>query len=193
MPGYWVHGSPAGEILKIDSAATNGLLGVEDSLAYRIGEVERHLHSYESWFGAAVVPNGEIHVADRIGTTAASFQADAGNDTWGTWLQILGSSDTPARAGNVKFDLHRIVFTAAERTGVHFIQISYGASGAAGLAAGEYTEIVLVEPLGTAVPSPVDLNDRRSDAGTKTWLRVFVPGQNTGTLNFFIGVHEYEG
>jgi len=34
---------------------------------------------------------------------------------------------------------------------------------------------------------------RRAAAGTKGWLRGFVPAQNTGTFDFWIGLHEYEG
>lgn len=70
-----------GRLRKIDSAASDGLDGVEDSVAYRIHEAERHFHSFERWFGAAVSPDGEVHVADRIGTSVTAFQADGGNNT----------------------------------------------------------------------------------------------------------------
>ena len=175
------------------NAANAGLEGPEDSLGYRVGEIERHLHSYESWFGAAVAPSGETHVADRIGTTQTAFQADAGNDTWGSWVQVLGSSDTPARTDQVKYDLHRFEFVTAERTGTHFIQVAFGDSGAAAFTAGDYSEFVIVEPIGQALPGPIQVQDRRKDVGTKAWVRIFVPGQNTGTLDFYIGLHEYEG
>jgi len=62
------------EINKIDSAASKGLDGIVDSIAYRIHETERHMHSYERWFGAAAVPNGEIHIADRVGTTSTNMK-----------------------------------------------------------------------------------------------------------------------
>jgi hypothetical protein len=179
---------------KIDSLATDGLDGVEDSLAYRVHEIERHLHNWERWFGAAGVPSGEVHVADRIGTTSTAFQADAGNVTWGAWLQILGSSDTPDTAGMEKYDLHRIQVTAVERiNSVHFVQLTFGTSGAAGLAAGEYTEFVFHPQGQTGQRLPVPILDRRYDAGAKAWIRVMVPGQNTGTMDFFFGLHEYPG
>lgn len=182
------------EILKIDSAPVDGLLGVEDSLSYIAHEIERHFHGFERWFGAAIVPDGESHVANRIGTGVAAFQADAGNNAWGAWLQILGSTDTPASAGNVKFDLHRVQVVGVERTNtVHFVQIAYGASGGAALAAAAYTEFVF-HPLGQQgqrVPIPVMCH--RHDVGTKVWLRILVPGQNTGTMDFYHGLHEYEG
>lgn len=193
MGNLSAHSSPA-ELNKIDSAATDGLSGVEDSLAYRIHEAERHMHSFERWFGAATVPNGEIHVADRIGTTTASFQADAGNNTWGSWLQILGSSDTPADVGAVSFDGHRWLVTAVERANaIHFVQVAAGASGAPALAAGTYSEFV-IKPLTTSARAfPGWIQSRRITAGTKVWIRIWAVGQDTGTVNFFFGIHEYEG
>jgi len=158
----------------------------------QITEIERHLHNWERWFGAAAAPSGETHVADRIGTTSTAFQADGGDDTWGIWLQILGSSDTPSTTGMTKYDLHRLVLTATERTGIHFVQIAFGDSGAAGLAAGDYTEFLFVPGTPQEVPAPLDVMDHRRDAGTKAWARVWAVGQNTGTVSFFIGLHEYE-
>lgn len=182
------------DVDKIDDAPTNGLLGVEDSLAYRVHETERHLHSFERWFGAAAVPVGETHVADRIGDTTTAFQVDGGNNTWGSWVQILGSNDTPAVLGGTSFDGHRWLVTAVERANaIHFIQVAAGASGAAGLAAGTYSEFV-VKPITTQARSfPGTIQSRRIPAGTKVWVRIWAVGQNTGTVNFFFGIHEYEG
>lgn len=181
-------------LLKIDGMATDGLAGTSNSLAYRVHEGERHLHSFERWFGAANVPNGEIHVADRIGTTTTAFQVDAGNNTWGSWLQILGSDDTPADTGMAYFDGHRWIITAVEvANAVYLIQVAAGTSGAAGLAAGTYSELV-VKPITTNARSfPGFIQSRRIAAGTKVWVRTWAVGQNTATLDFFFGIHEYEG
>jgi len=179
---------------KIDNAATDGLDGVEDSLAYRVEEIERHLHGWERWFGEAGTPSGEVHVADRIGTTSTPFTIDGGNDTWGSWLQILGSSDTPAVAGQVKFDLHRIEITTVERTNAtHFIQIGFGASGAAALTSNTYTEFVFRPSTVQGRAAPVTIISRRRDAGTLAWARCWVVGQNTGEVEFWAGLHEYQG
>lgn len=179
---------------KIDGAATLGLAGTDNSLAYRVHEVERHFHSYESWFGVAAAPNGEIHVADRIGSGINGFVIDAGNLTWGSWVQILGSSDTPARGSNERYDLHRILVTAAERTtAVYFVQIAFGASGADAYTAGAYTEFTYYSPASVSRSAPTDFQTRRIAAGTKAWARCLCRGQNTGTLTFYFGLHGYEG
>lgn len=178
---------------KIDSAATDGLAGTSNSTAYRAHETERHFHSYESWFETAASPSGETNVADRIGDGSGVFQIDAGNNDWGSWVQVLGSADTPARAGNTKFDLHRLEISATERNEVYFVQVAFGDSGAAGLAAGDYTEAVFKAASNQVDSGPVIIQDRRKDVGTKAWARCKCPGQNTATLDFYLGLHEYEG
>jgi hypothetical protein len=179
---------------KIDGAATDGLAGTSNSLAYRVHEIERHLHSWERWFGLSGAPSGETHRAQRVGTTSTAFQIDAGNNTWGSWLQVLGSSDTPAVTGQAKFDLHRIAVTAIERANaIHFVQLAFGTSGAVALAATTYTELVFEPTVVQGRVAPIDIITRRQDAGTKAWARCWVVGQNTGTVDFFIGLHEYEG
>lgn len=155
-------------------------------------EVERHTHNHERWFEIAAVPNGEIHVADRIGSGGGVFQIDAGNDDWGAWVQVLGSSDTPADAGKVKFDFHKIDIVAAERTVVYFIQIAAGVSGAAALIAKTYSDLVYKPASVQGKPAPILFQFRRQSAGVKCWMRCKCPGQNTATLDFYAGIHEYE-
>jgi hypothetical protein len=182
-----------GFVPKLDNQAVDGLTGIEDSLAYKVAEIEGHLHGWERWYGLALVPNAEVHVADRIGTAVAALQIDAGNLAWGVWVCILGSSDTPADVGMVKFDPHRLMITAAERQVSYFIQLGFGASGVAALAAGTYTEFVYKPTSLNAEETPLEIQVRRSLAGTKVFARCYVPTQNTGTLDFFLGLHEYAG
>lgn len=179
---------------RLDWEATDGLAGVEDSLAYRIHEIERHFHSYERWFEAAAVPDGEIHVADRVCEGSGAFQVNAGNDDWGAWLQILGSSDTPEISDSELFDFRRIVLLEHQRNNARYcIQIGFGISGAAALSAGTLTEIVIRTGGGNSESPPEEIRARRQIAGIKTWIRIRIPGQNLGTLDFVFGIHEYEG
>ena len=166
---------------------------VDINLNQNILSIEEHLHSWERWCGAAVVPDAELHVCDVIGTTSTPFVMDAGNDTWGSWLQIVGSDDTPIIAGKLKFDLHRLFVASLERgNAIHLIQIGFGSSGAAALAAGTYTDLVYKPQSNVLDESPIEMRVKRQDAGTKVWARVWVIGQNTGTIDFFHGIHEYE-
>ncbi len=179
---------------KIDGAAADGLTGVFHSLSYLADELHRHHHSYEVWFELAGTPTG-THKADRIGTGGAggAFIIDAGNDTWGAWVQLLGADDTPAVGAAAQYDFHELTIAAAERNDVYFIQVGFGASGAAALSTGTYTESVF-KPLSNQIDSgPVEVHNARHDAGELAWARCLCPGQNPATLSFFFGLHVYEG
>lgn len=177
---------------KIDDLAVDGLLGVSNSLAYKVQEIEVHLHSGGRWFEKATSASGETHTADIIGVGSGAFQLDAGNDDWGSWVQILGSSDTPATAGNAFFDPHEILINGTERIATYFIQFARGASGQAGYDAGTYTELVMGSDT-NKFKSITKVQTGRAPAGSKVWARCMCPGQNTATLDFFIGIHEYKG
>jgi hypothetical protein len=179
------------ERYKIDSFKVNGLLGVKDSLAYKVAEIERHLHSGARWFESAAVPSA-THFADGIGSGGGPFQIDAGNDDWGSWVQILGSDDTPVKAGNLYFDPHQMIVKDAQESNSYFIQIGRGASGAAALAAGTYTELVYSATVQKET-GIIEVQTGRAPAGSLLWARCKIPGTNTGTFDFYFGIHEYEG
>ena len=186
-------GSPPSTL--IDGVATLGLAGTVNSLAYRVHEIERHFHSSASWFEAAGTPSA-THFADRIGTVggAGAFQLDAGNNTWGSWVQLLGSDDTPARDSQVYFDPHEIVITATERAGTYFIQMARGESGAAALVAGTYTEVVYEsDAVGVKAKGITQIQTGRAPAGSRLWARCMCPGEDTATIDFYLGIHEYQG
>ena len=182
---------------KIDALATDGLLGVTDSLSYRIHEIERHLHSSGSWFGAANTPDTTVHVADRIGTCTGPFVINGGNSsvtpTWGSWVQILGSTDTSARTSQTHYDPHEILISAAEEETVYMIQFARGASGEAGYSAGTYTELVVGVDATKKFKEITRVQTGRAPAGSLLWARCIAMGKNTGTLSFYIGIHEYQG
>jgi len=153
-------------------------------------EAAHHFHSYERWCGLSSSPSGEVNRWDAATTLA--FTIDAGNKTWGPWVQIAGSSDTPIDGGNVKYDLHRLFITAFESaSATHRIQIGFGASGAAALSAGTYSEVLVKAISNQIQETPLDIQAPQQAAGTKAWARVWAFGTNTATVKFFVGVHEY--
>lgn len=161
-----------------------------DSIVREIEHVEQHLHTREIWLGAAAAPAGETHIADVDSMTA--FVADAGNDTWGSWLQVIGSTDTPVVTGKVYFDPHRIMVSGVESANTETrVQIGCGASGAAAITAGTISEVMFSVPA-NARNIPIPMKKQRALATTKTWVRVWADGQNTSTVTFFLGIHEYD-
>ena len=185
-------------IAKLDDLATRGLLGTPNSLAYRVHEIDRHFHSYERWLGKAVTPSA-THFANRIGKTESggsevALQIDAGDDDWGTWTQIMGSSDTPVVAGNVYFDLHRILVYATEHTTqLYFLQFAAGVDGATAITNNTFCSIPYRSTAVNQDKGSIFIQMRRVAAGTNIWARSFAPGKSTSTIDFWIGLHEYEG
>jgi hypothetical protein len=195
----YIQESQIGTLTNTGGTATLGaLIGdlANEPLYNRLYELERHFHNYERWFGLAITPSA-THKADRIGKTEsggaeAPFQIDAGNDDWGAWVQLLGEDDTPAVAGNVKWDIHRLMIVDSERdTATYFVQVGFGASGVAALAANTYTEVVYRAIASGNEETPIELMTRRQANDTLCWARCFCIGQNTGTLDFYVGLHEY--
>lgn len=186
----WEDGTQA-EIAKIDSLASDGLTGASNSIAYRIHELERHFHSAGRWFGRAATTSA-THAADRIANSPVAFQMDAGDSSFGSWISVLGTGDTPADAGKTYFDPHEFVISAAERAAIYFVQFARGATGDAGYAAGTYTEFV-VDTTNKAGGAVARMQTGRAPAGSALWARTMCLGQNTGTISFYIGIHEYEG
>jgi len=161
-----------------------------DEILHAAEEVEHHVHNYEDSFGLAAVPVGETHRADDMSGTP--FQFTAGNNTWGNWLQILGSEDTPFRSSKTKFDLSFIHIVDANNANVYKIQIAFGASGAAGLAAGAYTEFYYKRAAASNRASQDNILNKRVNVGTKVWARIWCVGASGSTLDAFFGSHEYD-
>ena len=181
--------------LKIDNAETDGLDGVENSLSYRVEEIEKHLHNREKWFGAAAVPVGETHVADRVGGATSPFTITAGNNDFGAWVQLLGSDDTPVVAGQCKFDAHRFMVTDTNSTNPWIIQIAAGESAdlAALIASEAFSEAMYIAATNAIESGIEDIMVSRTECNTKVWARGACIGSSGSTLSAYIGIHEYGG
>jgi len=178
----------------------NGKEEPAETIRHQTYEIETHLHSGERWMGAAASSSGTTHIADQVGAgaagaEAAAFSVDAGNDDWGTWTQIIGSTDTPVDSGNLYFDFHEILITATERnSAIYLVQVVVSAAAPADDPLdGTYTEFMFIStgasPL--ALAPPVVIQEKRAAAGSNVWMRTRVPNQDTGTMGFYVGLHEY--
>jgi hypothetical protein len=79
----------------------------------------------------------------------------------------------------------------AERAAAYFVQIARGETGDAAFAAGMYTEVVF-DTLTRSGGIIIVLQTGRAPAGSKLWARCMSPGYDTGTFDFYIGIHEYD-
>jgi hypothetical protein len=188
-----------GSALKIDGAATSGLTGVSNSLAYRVHEIEKHLHGYERWFGKLAVQTATDWADNNISTP---FVAKSGNNAYGTDANdealVIGTADTPTIAGaNVKYDIHRLLITAVSVDGLIWkLQIILGSGTMADtIAAGQFsTVMVKIDAAAAASPSvPLDIMMPRGTCGAdKVWVRAWTT-TNDATISFYVGWHEYSG
>jgi len=194
MTGVWPL-NYRNELRKIDLVRTNGLLGVNNSLAYRVHEIERHFHNNEYWLGAAAVPAGETNIADEIGPSIAAFPLLSGNDAYGNWVQVLGSADTPIHADSVSLDAHRIMVTTTDSTSPFHVQFITGEAAelATKLAAKDYTGFAYISATNNGDSGITEIISRRIDVGTKVWARAICIGLDAKTINIYVAVHEYEG
>ena len=159
-----------------------------------IYEVKKHIHGNEKLLGVAAAPAGETHVADRVGTSIGPFALLSGNDAYGNWVQVLGSSDTPIEAGKTRIDAHRILVTTTDSTEAFVVQFVVGGSAGIGalIAAEDFTEFAYISATNNADAGITDIISKRISTGTKVWARSICIGQDAKTINIYVGVHEYD-
>lgn len=175
---------------KIDNLATLGLVGTNNSLAYRVHEIEKHFHSIERWYGND--GDSTMSVANNL----ASWTLTAGGsaNVYGTEVQLAAANDVlDADMGItvVKFDLHRVAIETTNQADKNYmIQIWCGAStfGAATL----YTEIPYRAPSNSIDSAPIEAQMQRIAVGYKVWARVKCETASK-TLSLTVGVHAYAG
>lgn len=168
-------------------------------------EIERHFHAGDFGFGAAAVPAGETHIADRVGSGAAGaeiapFVLDAGNDDWGTWTQVLGSSDTPTAvvASATHFDFNEMTIVATEDDEQRYMWelVVQEDAPADDPQNGDYATSGEFYIQAAAVQGSPVLPTRifrcyRRPVATKIWMRLRAPNLNTSTASFYLYGHFY--
>jgi len=194
------------DVNKIDAEAVTGLLGTNDSLAYKVHELESHHHGWERYFGPAAIPSGEDHVADPLGEVGGSpggvqtsFQAISGaSNAWGTPVQIFGATDAAVVlpvGSQAKYDVHHMRFTDVQTDKLEWlICIIVGDSAVAGIAAGTFTVKPFFVEKTDKNDASLELMIKRATAGDKAWVQVLnVTNASALTIDMQFGVHGYAG
>ena len=176
---------------KIDQAATDGLAGTSNSLAYRVHEIEKHHHGREFWWGSDGSPDETTAIAANVN---APFVAVSGNNTWGTAISIMGTNDVPANIGDVRYDARRILVTDTDHTTPYRMRLIWGSgTSAAAIIALQMSEFMFVTAGGPfSSGAPVNLQMPRGTVGEKLWAQVW-NATNSSEVDFFYGVHGYAG
>jgi len=157
-----------------------------------IYEAEHHLHNNETWYGVHSSVSASVNEGEAWSITP--FVSTSGLDgVFGAWVPLLGTSDTPFRSGKVKYDPHRIdiIDTNASKK-PHLIQFTWGLTDAAtAFAALDYTGFWSA-PEKDGKVSPLAIICPRITAGYKLWLRHLIIGDDSKTMTFYPGIHEYK-
>ena len=177
-------------ILNYDEA-TPGLAGVENSLSYRVEGIEKHFHNRERWCGISADQSGNDWA---LPAGLNPYQAISGNSDFGSdpndEAKLMGPDDSPGIAGMVKFDMHRIMITAASMANDWVLRIIWGTGTMADAETALQFSDVMVQEARKGSPIPIMMP--RQDVDTKVWLRA-KSATNNATIDFFIGIHEYAG
>lgn len=193
------------ETQKIDKAATLGLAGTTNSLAYRVHEIEKHFHNYERWFGKSADQSGVNPWATSVsdytaGALPVSFVAISGNDDYGAdagdEAKVWGLNDTFSVGGvsQTKLDVHQILFRTASQTSLNILRIVWGAGTLAdAITAGQFSEYPLVIDPATGGSVDIVINTmmpRITVGAHQLWIQTKNVTDNS-TVGFLVGIHGY--
>lgn len=164
---------------KIDDAATNGLLGVDDSLAYRVNEIERHMHNAGYWYGK---DPGDTFLLQN-GLVSWQLTAGAGG-AFGNWVQLSNGDEV----ANPRYDPHLILITqASAANNTYLFQFGTGEGGAQAVITtlAHYASASLRQ-------APIDVICPRVTNTSKLWARCACTSDGA-TMSFLLGIHTYVG
>jgi hypothetical protein len=174
--------------LKIDEETVDGLLGANNSLAYKVHEIERHLHNSEFWYG----DDGDTTMSRANNHNPWTLTASASVNTYGTEVQLGDGSDIVVdRATCVKFDLHKIAVTESSVNDKNYT-IQFWTGIGIFSAATFLTEVVYRTGGNSAEAQPIPVICPRVSVGSKLWARVKCE-TGSGTVDILVGVHCYDG
>jgi len=166
---------------------TSSLLALSRKGAKEAWEVEHHFHTRERFLGLAGAAEAYAPYAIPVG--------DAG--IFGAWTAVLDADDTPIISGSTHYDPHLVLITSTPLDNkIAILQLAWGAVAATAYSDGDYTETMfLIEKgVGGAVNVvPVGINCKRLPTDTLLWARAKqdTADATDGTVDFFIGIHEY--
>jgi hypothetical protein len=180
---------------RIDHLAVDGLLGVNNSLAYKVHEIEKHFHHLGRVYGKSADQSGVDWALENSLTT---FRAISGNGVFGAdtndEAKVWGTGDTSDIVGDTKFDLSQILVVTLSVDTPYILRLVYGTGTmAAAIIAKQYSCILAQNSVtgakanGAAIPIAM----RRLTYGVdKIWLQAACASDNA-TADVLIGLHGY--
>lgn len=170
-------------------------MSLKESTQRHTKDTEHHLHTRERWFGKSADQSGNNWGAD----TLTPFRCISGNGVYGTdtddEAKLIGSDDTPIVAGKTQFDFHRMLVVGVSVDTEFKLRLIWGTGTMAdAITADQYSEnMVKFDSLNPQLSAgiPIDVLMDKISSGMKVWAQC-KNATNNATLDFYIGLHEYD-
>lgn len=164
-----------------------------DDIETLSNKIDTEPHAPERFCGLNSSPSFPTTAADF--NTMTPYQATSGNDDWGAWLHIIGSTDTPVISGKDTYDIHEVEISSVSTAAFTRMQIGWDATTTTAILSNNtYTEVVY-QPSGVGInisAAPIGIRMPDLDVGVLMFVRVWMDGQNAATVDFFVGTHEFD-
>jgi hypothetical protein len=171
---------------KIDGAAVSGLSGVNNSLAYKVHEIEKHFHNSAQWFGKDTGDN----LLNRDSVTPWTMVSGT-SQAYGTEVQLSDGTEIESGSATKKYDLHEVMVVdndAGNAVTTFKIQFWYGTGLFA--AATLLTECVASFYSVSDNHGVITMVCPRIACNNKLWARIKC-SVNSKSISLLIGVHTY--
>ena len=173
------------------------LTDTQNDVAALLAEMEQHdahFHNRERWLGKLAVQTA----TDWADDTLAPYRAISGANVYGAGANdealVLGTADTPIRAGMTLFDVRRLLILDVSHDTVYKLRLVWGTGTMAdAITAGQYSEVVVLcdstnPQLSAGIP--VDVMMPRLAVDTQIWVQAW-SATDDAWADFLCGIHEY--
>jgi hypothetical protein len=154
---------------------------------------DQHIHNYAVAFGTAALPSGTTHVADV--ESLNDFVLTSGAAAFGAAVQVLGTRDTPVRAGMLAFDPREILMTAVSNATLFVLRIVWvnllaGQTEAQAETAMQYTDVMIQQATVAGLNLVQECRMIKIPSTTALYAKI-KNATNAATLHFNFSIHEY--
>lgn len=171
---------------------TDGLASSTTLIETTTNKIDVEMHTPEDFSGAHVSPSFPATASDA--DTMTPFVLIAGDNTWGAWLHVIGSTDLPIRSGMVAFDIHEILISSVSTAATGRIQLGWDLTTTSVILSNETFTSVMFQPSGVGAnvsAAPIEMRMPDIAIGTLLWGRCWIGGENGATVSIFLGHHEF--
>lgn len=156
-------------------------------------KIDEEGHTPEEFCGAHASPVFPTTASDP--GTMTPFVLTGGNDTWGDWLHMIGSTDLPIRTGKADYDIHEVLVSSVSTASTGRIQLGWDLTTSTALITNETYTSIMFQPSGVGAnvsAGPIGMRMPDIAVGTLLFGRCWIDGENGATVSVFLGNHEFD-